>query len=117
MSSLEAVQTNIVIRRYRTFRRDFTFKNPDGTIADLSAYTITSQMRVDNDYGATLIGALNVDDTDKAIGEVSIYLSIAETGLLTPQTGYFDILFDNGVESESWIEGQVEIRQSITNQP
>ena len=115
MSSIRPTEYNMTIRRNRTFSKEFNFVDSAGAAIDLSLYTITSEIRKEANYDSALIDTFNIDMTDAATGTIVLYFSEVETAAIAPTFGFYDILFDNGTDKETWVFGQVEVKESITN--
>lgn len=116
MSSIQPVQYNILLRRYRTYSKTFYFTDGDNNALNLSAYTISAEIRKELSYTSDLVGTFNIDVSDAANGNITIYFNETETAAIAEGNGFWDMLFESvGGDIESWIEGKVEIRESITN--
>ena len=78
---------NITIHDRCTLNVVFTLKNADGTAFDLTGYTVAAAANSDASWlpGGTL--DLGPTITDAANGEITIDLTVTETGVLSPGTG------------------------------
>jgi len=115
MSSIQPSTSDIQIRKYRTFSREFEFTDGNDVALDLTSYFITAQVREQQNYNSDLIIAFDVDKSQALTGIITISLTEDVTGSLTNSSGYWDMLFESTGEKESWLEGRVEISESITH--
>ena len=117
MSTIEPVSYDVTLRRFRTFSKTFLFTDADNVPLNLSGYTVTAEIRKERSYSSDLIDAFNIDMSDAANGNITISFSESETGAILESNGFWDMLFEVGSTKESWLEGAVEIVDSITNVP
>lgn len=115
MSSIDPSVEDLVIRRNRTYSRTFLFTDGDNVPIDLSTKTITAQIRKEESYASDLIADFNVDVSDSVNGNVTISFDETETADIDNPSGYWDMLMEDGSEKESWLEGVVDFKESITN--
>lgn len=115
MSSFHPSRLDIEVRRYRTWSQTFFFEDSNGDPIDLSSYTVTAQVRKEEDYNSTLITNLTVDASDAVNGNITLSLTDAETGAINKVSGFWDMLFVAGADKETWIYGTFEFKESITN--
>jgi hypothetical protein len=115
MSSIQPSKLDLTIRKFRTFSETLAFTDDDNVALDLSSYTITAEIRSADSYSSDLIIALTIDDSDKANGNIVISLTEETTGEIDNASGYWDMLFVVGALKESWVEGEVNFKEAITN--
>ena len=115
MSSIDPSVEDLVVRRNRTYSRTFLFTDGDDVPLNLSAYTITAEIRKEESYASDLIAAFTVDVSDSANGNVTISFTETETAAIDNASGYWDMLMELGSDTESWLEGVVDFKESITN--
>ena len=116
MSSIQPVPYDHVIRRNRTYEKTFYFTDADNVALDLSTYTVKAEIRKELSYTSLLIGTFNIDMTDAANGNITLTFTEIETAAITESAGFWDLLFEvAGGSKESWVEGEVEIKESVTN--
>ena len=115
MSSIQPSTSDIQIRKYRTFSREFEFTDGNDVALDLTSYFITAQVREKPNYGSDLIVTLVVDMSQAATGKITITLDEDATGALTHSSGYWDMLFESTGAKETWLEGRVEVIDSVTH--
>jgi len=109
---------DITITQGETWSVTMTFTNDDGSIIDLSGYTIKMQIR--KDYNDTIYQELNSSDNTIDIsqaqnGIVIFNLTSTQTGAYDFDVGVYDIKFtasDNTVKY--YVKGVVKINRSIT---
>lgn len=115
MSSINAVIDDVLLRRHRTFSKTYLFTDTDNVPIDLSTHTIKAEIRKEQDYNSELLGAFTVDTSDAVNGRITISMTDTETAAFTESQGYWDMLFELGTDKETWVEGEVEAKGSITN--
>jgi len=107
---------NITLRRGNTYRQLFEFQNSDESAMDLTGYTLKAQIRATKEQDGTLIETFTVSIPDPTDGKVYLSLTLSKMNALDASTRYWDMLITNpaGTSSETYVEGIVYIKPSVT---
>jgi len=111
----EPVQHDITIRKGRDFSEYFGLRNDDDTPMDLTGYTVKAQIRASRDTTSTLIADFTVRIDDPTTGDIYLELTDTVTAGLTATRAYYDLLLTDpsGID-ETYVEGAVTVRGSVT---
>lgn len=109
-------QRNLVIYKANDIKEKFAFKESDGVTAmDLTGWTAESQIRDAKSRDATLIVAFTVTIPTPANGEVFLSLTDTETGNITQEKGFYDILLTDGSAFEqTYVTGKITFKPTVT---
>lgn len=90
-----AVYTNnIVIEKGTDFSIDYNLSNKDGSVLDLSNYTVTAKLK--KHYGATTSVGFAVSYVDRSNGKIRISMASSITSALSSGRNVYDILATDG---------------------
>ena len=115
MSDVEVLEHNFTLRRKRTYSKTFEFTDLNDNPLDLSGYVITSEMREGQNFSDAIICDIDLDLSDVANGNVTMQFDELQTAAIIQSTAFYDILFEIGDFKETWVEGKIEIRGSVTD--
>lgn len=111
-------QKNLIIYKANDVSEKFAFKQADGiTAMDLTGYTVESQIRDENSRDSVLIVAFTVDTPTPANGEIFLELTDLETGAITQDKGYYDILLIGPIPDlfeQTYITGRITFKPTVT---
>lgn len=95
------------------FMEDFLIQNADGTPSDLTGYTGSSEVRRAEDPAALLVATFVVSFPEA--GTVRLSLTAAETALLHPCEGFYDIfLVGTSITIGPVVQGKVTVDPRVT---
>lgn len=98
---------DFVIKQGATFSRVITFRNPDGSLLNLTNYTATLTIynRIDGSIVDTLTTANGKLTLGGTAGTVTILLSYSVTDAYDFDKGVWELDFTNGSQKERPLEG------------
>ncbi|MFA5381957.1 MAG: hypothetical protein WC356_02240 [Candidatus Micrarchaeia archaeon] len=111
---MKPAKYDLTIYRDRDFSQTFYLKS-QGTIMDLTDYTVRSEMRPGVDSDTLILAfttAINIPS-----GSVTISLTDVQTLALDCNTAYFDLVLTKGTLRQSYIQGAVKVVGTVTREP
>lgn len=103
---------DIEVYKGEDFRLSFVFKNPDGTLVDLSGCQVVSAFRHEQEKETQIPFVPGIDTVTATI---SIYMDKVTTNTLRLGAGIYDIvLTDSSGFSEVILKGAMQVRYSPT---
>ena len=113
---MKPAKENLTIRRDREFAKDYTFKDAAGALVDISTWSFASQIRSTDCQEGTLLATFAIA-IDTATSTIQLTLTNTETLALPAGTAYWDLLVTIGTDDQSYIEGKVKVKCSVTEVP
>ena len=106
-----ATISNIVIDQGTTFSLELNLTNDDTTAKDLTAYTVTSQLR--KSYESTSATDFTTAKVN-ATGKITISLTASQTAALKAGRYVYDIEIASSSETLRVLEGLVTVTPNVT---
>jgi len=110
---MKPAKENIIIRRDREFAKDFTFKTAAGALRDISTWNFAAEIRETNCESGSLLATFAIV-VDTATSTISLSLSNTETKAIPEGKAYWDLLVTIGTNDQTYIEGKVTVKCSVT---
>lgn len=108
---------DFVIKRNSDHQIDFTLKDKDGIVRDITSFNIISKLAevdANGDVVPNTTVTAAITPTTPAQGKFRWSLTATETGALTASTYTYDIRIDDGLTKEYYVEGQIFIKEGIS---
>jgi spermidine/putrescine-binding protein len=100
------------VEQYATFSRVITIRTATGVAQNLSGYTASSKMR--KSHYATTANTITTVISDASNGEITLSITAANTGLLTPGRYVYDVVTVGGGVTQRMIEGIIVVNPGVT---
>jgi len=109
--SIDPGTYNITLYRRNDWSKEFTLKQPNGSVVDLTGYSVASELwTVDR---AKKWVDVTTTITDATGGKVTMSLTDSQTADL-PDTSYYDLKLTTGDISNLWLQGTVTAKIGYT---
>lgn len=106
-----AAYSEILIEQHADFNTTITVDNTQGDDFDLSAYTVSSQIR--KSYYSETFYTFDAAITDPSGGLISLSMTSANTALIDPGRYFYDVVIDGPVKIRV-VEGIVTVMPGVT---
>lgn len=115
---MAAINKNLIIEQYSTFKARFTWLDKNKTAIDLTGYTAVMQVR--DAVGSVVLIELNTENGRIAItpiaGAIELSLTDEETGALTIKSALYDlVLISSAGQATRLMEGKVTVSPGVTH--
>lgn len=103
---------DIEVYKGEDFRLSFVFKNPDGTLVDLSGCQIVSAFRHEQEKETQILFTTEIE---VVTATVSLFMDKVTTNTLRLGAGIYDVVLINTLgKSEVILKGAMQVRYSPT---
>jgi hypothetical protein len=103
---------DVEVYKGEDFSLSFVFKNPDGTLVDLSACFVEAAFRHEQEKDTKISFTTSIDIPS---GTITLFMEKTITNTLRLGTGHYDMVLINALgHSEVLLKGQMVVRYSPT---
>lgn len=107
---------DIILRKGRDYKQIFKFVQEDGSPVNWTGWTVKSQVRLAKRRDSDLVVKFSASIPVPVNGEVILELTDTQTGVLSIESAYYDILHTSPIGFDvTYIEGSAYVKPTVTS--